>query len=99
MSLTGEAIYYLQQNYPNASFMSDIILQDDSDGRDPYVKHWGVGTSKPTEEEINLAAESMQPKPKMPTIEDQLVMIYNDKKNGTNTFVDAIDAYKQAGGN
>ncbi len=29
-----------------------------------------------------------------PNIIDQLEMIYNDKKNGTNTFVEAIDGVK-----
>ncbi len=29
-----------------------------------------------------------------PSVEDQLEMIYNDKKNGTNTWVEAIDDVK-----
>ncbi len=49
MSLTGQAINYLQNQFPKASFLTDIILQDDGQG--PYVKYWGVGSPQPTEEE------------------------------------------------
>jgi len=92
MSLTGAAINYLQQQYPDTAFLRDIILQDDGEG--PYIKYWGVGGQKPTEEELNIAAESMRPKPVYPTIEEQLLMLYNDQKNGTKTFSEAIDEYK-----
>lgn len=94
MSLTGKAVNYLQEQFPNASFIKDIILQDDGDG--PYIKYWGVGAPKPTEAELNIAAESMTPKLPKPTIDEQLVMIYNDQKNGTKTLSAAIDAYKQS---
>lgn len=90
MSLTGEAINYLQKQFPNASFIKDIILQDDGDG--PYIKHWGVGSPKPTEAEINLAAASLVPKYGVPSIEEQLRLIYLDQKNGTKLFSARIDA-------
>jgi len=91
MSLTGKAINHLQQQYPNASFLKDIILQDDSDGRGPYIKYWGLGTPKPTEDELNQAAESMQPKLQPPSIEEQLKLLYEDQKNNTKTFSKRID--------
>ncbi len=89
MSLTGDAIKYLQEQFPNASFFKDIILQDDGNG--PYIKHWRLGSSKPTEEELNLAAQSMVPKMPKPSIEEQLHLLYNDQKNGTKTFSERID--------
>lgn len=96
MSLTGKAINYLQQQFPNADFIKDIVLQDDNDGRGPYIKYWGVGTPQPTEEELNAAAESMQPKLPKLTIEEQLELLYQDQKNNTKKFSAAIDAYKQS---
>ena len=95
MSLTGKAINYLQQQYPNASFLKDIILQDDGQG--PYIKYWGVGSPKPTEAELNAAVISMQPQSVYPTVDEQLILIYNDMKNGTKTFVNAIDAANKIG--
>ncbi len=92
MSLTGKAIQYLKQQYPQASFIRDIILQDDGDGRGPYIKYWGVGSPKPTEEELNAAAESMSPKIQPPSVEEQLKLLYEDQKNNTKTFSARIDA-------
>lgn len=89
MSLTGRAINYLQQQFPNANFINDIILQDDGDG--PYIRYWGIGSPKPTEEELNAAAESMVPKIQPPTIQEQLQLLYNDQKNNTKTFSKRID--------
>lgn len=89
MSLTGEAIKYLKNQFPNASFLKDIILQDDGDG--PYIKHWGIGSPKPTEQELNIAAASMVPKVQPPSIAEQLQLLYNDQKNGTKTFSERID--------
>ena len=93
MSLTGKAISYLRNTFPNVNFLKDIILQDDGDG--PYIKYWGIGTPRPTEEEINAAAETMKPVPVYPNIEQQLILIYNDQKNGTKTFSQTIDKYYQ----
>lgn len=92
MSLTGEAIRYLQLKFPDAIFLRDIVLRDDGNG--PYIYYWGLGSPQPTEQELNQAAASMLPPPVYPTIEEQLLMIYNDKKNNTNTFVEAVDKYK-----
>lgn len=92
MSLTGKAIKYLQQQFPNVSFLDDIILQDNGDGSGPHIKYWGIGEPQPTEEELNIAAESMTPKVLPPSVEEQLHLLYNDQKNGTTTFSARIDA-------
>ncbi len=89
MSLTGKAVSYLQQQFPTISFLNDIILQDDGEG--PYIKYWGIGSPKPTEQELNEAAESMTIREAYPSIEEQLKLLYNDQKNDTKTFSSAID--------
>lgn len=91
MSLTGKAINYLKEQFPSASFLKDIILQDDGQG--PYIKYWGLGSPKPTEEELNAAAASMVFKPSRPSAEEQLLLIYNDMKNNTKTFIETMDKY------
>lgn len=97
MSLTGKAIKYLQDKYPNAFLIENIVLRDDSDGRGPYIYSWGIEVPRPTEEELNQEAEAA-PKPEvlppMPSDHDLLMMLYEDRKDGTNKFVEAIDAAK-----
>ena len=89
MSLTGRAIQYIREQFPNANFMKDIIIQNDGNG--PYIKYWGFG-EKPSEEEVNLAAESVRTKVQPPSVEEQLRLLYEDQKNGTKTFSARIDA-------
>ena len=89
MSLTGQAITYLKQRYPEIDFLRNVVLQDDGQG--PYIKYWGLGSPKPTEQELNTAAESMVPKIQPPSIEEQLQLLYNDQKNNTKTFSERID--------
>lgn len=91
MSLTGKTISYIQNKFPNASFLKDIILQDDGDG--PYVKYW-FGQPVPTPEELNQEAADFIPPATYPTVDAQLRMIYNDMKNGTKTFVAEIDKHE-----
>ena len=46
---------YCEANSKTANFGSDgnVMLQDDSDGKGPYIKSWTVdGLAKPTDEQI-----------------------------------------------
>lgn len=90
VSLTGSAIQYLQKQFPNASFIKDIKLHDVGNG--PEIYYWGLSDPQPTEEELNVAAASMQPKVEKPSVEESLQLLYNDQKNNTKTFSARIDA-------
>jgi len=43
------------RQYVNAEvdFTTDVILQDDSNGKGPYIKEWNLATPKPTLEQLN----------------------------------------------
>ena len=44
---------YCEANSKVADFSSNVILQDDSDGKGAYIKSWSVdGLAKPTDEQI-----------------------------------------------
>jgi hypothetical protein len=37
----------------NVDFMSDVVLQDDSNGQGAYIKEWNIeGLAKPTDEQL-----------------------------------------------
>ena len=36
----------------NVDFMSDVLLQDDSNGQGPYIKEWNLNIAKPTEAQL-----------------------------------------------
>ena len=36
----------------NVDFMSDVLLQDDSNGQGAYIKEWNLNIAKPTDEQL-----------------------------------------------
>ena len=36
----------------NVDFMSDVVLQDDSNGQGAYIKEWNLDIAKPTDEQL-----------------------------------------------
>jgi len=54
-SLSTKVSLYCTANSKTADFGSggNVILQDDSDGKGPYIKEWNVdGLSKPTDDQL-----------------------------------------------
>jgi hypothetical protein len=44
---------YCEANSKVADFQNNVILQDDSDGKGPYIKEWNIsGLSKPSDSQI-----------------------------------------------
>ncbi len=94
----------LSLKFPNASFLKDIILQDDGTGA--FIKEWNViEHPKPTKVqmdqwkvEFDLAYRQQEAVARRiyPRVEKQLEMIYNDKINNTTTWVDTITSIKLA---
>ena len=84
----------------------DFTLQDDSDGSGVYIKSWLSGDAQPTVSAIEAAEVEWQAaydaleysrlrKAKYDLL-NQDEMRYDDLKNSTTTWVDAIDAIKAA---
>ena len=84
----------------------DFTLQDDSDGNGVYIKSWISSDAQPTVSAIEAAEIEYQTaydaqayartrKAKYDLL-NQDEMRYDDVKNSTTTWVDAIDAIKAA---
>ena len=44
---------YCEANSKTVDFTKDVLLQDDSDGKGPYIKEWNVsGLAQPTDEQL-----------------------------------------------
>jgi len=68
--------------------MSDVMLQDDSNGQGAYIKEWNLDIAKPTDEQLatyesvanateNNAAFNQTRKNAYPEIGDQLDMLWH----------------------
>ena len=52
-SLSTKVKLYCEANSKTVDFTTDVLLQDDSDGKGPYIKTWNVsGLAQPTDEQL-----------------------------------------------
>jgi hypothetical protein len=86
-------------------FSKDVTLQDNSDGKGVFIAEWNLDIPKPTIAELDayesqaIAYEQLQDilnnrKIAYPSIADQLDMLYWDKVNGTENWLNSIESVK-----
>jgi len=52
-SLATKVKLYCEANSKTVDFTKDVILQDDSDGKGPYIKEWNIsGLAQPTDSQL-----------------------------------------------
>ena len=104
-SLSTKVKLYCTANSKTADFGlgGNVLLQDDSDGKGPYIASWSVdGLDKPTDSQLasyetsgnSVEAEAVindARRIQYGSWESQMEMIYKDQKNGTTTFKDHCD--------
>ena len=106
-SLSSKVKQYCANNgVAEVDFMTDVLLQDDSNGQGPYIKEWNVsGVAQPTDEQLNAvdsaadlserqnAARAARRK-SYGDLGDQLDMQYHDSVDGTSTWKDHVAKVK-----
>ena len=108
-SLSSKIKQYASDNgVASVDFMTDVLLQDDSNGQGPYIKEWNIsGLAKPTDEQLNAvdsaadlserqAAVRAARKTAYGDLGSQLDMQYHDSIDGTTTWKDHVAAVKTA---
>jgi hypothetical protein len=106
-SLSSKVRQYCANNgVANVDFLTDVLLQDDSNGQGPYIKTWNVsGVAQPTDEQLNAVdsaadleerqnAARASRKTAYGDLGDQLDMQYHDNVNGTTTWKDHVAKVK-----
>ena len=106
-SLSSKVKQYCANNgVASVDFMTDVLLQDDSNGQGPYIKTWNVsGVAQPTDEQLNAvdsvadlserqAAARSARKMAYGDLGDQLDMQYHDSVDGTSTWKDHVAKVK-----
>ena len=88
MNLDHDAIY---KAYPNVKRIDDSSGAFDANGDAVTIVQSNVDAARV---ELNKFNYISQRSDAYPSIQDQLDQIYWDKKNGTTTWVDAIDKVK-----
>ena len=106
-SLSSKVKQYCANNgVASVDFMTDVLLQDDSNGQGPYIKAWNVsGVAQPTDEQLNAVdsaadleerqnAARAARKTAYGDLGDQLDMQYHDNVDGTTTWKDHVAKVK-----
>ena len=108
-SLSSKVKTYCANNgVASVDFMTDVLLQDDSNGQGPYIKTWNVsGVAQPTDEQLNAVDSAADLEERQNAVRatrrsaygdlgSQLDMQYWDNVNGTTTWKDHVAAVKTA---
>ncbi len=108
-SLSSKVKKYCANNgVASVDFLSDVLLQDDSNGQGPYIKEWNVsGVAQPTDEQLNAVDSAADLEERQNAVRatrrnaygdlgSQLDMQYWDNVNGTTTWKDHVAAVKTA---
>ena len=106
-SLSSKVKQYCANNgVASVDFMTDVLLQDDSNGQGPYIKTWNVsGVAQPTDEQLNAVDSAADLSERQAAVRaarrtaygdlgDQLDMQYHDNVNGTTTWKDHVAKVK-----
>ena len=108
-SLSSKVKTYCANNgVANVDFMTDVMLQDDSNGQGPYIKTWNVsGVTQPTDEQLNAVDTAADLEERQNAVRatrrnaygdlgSQLDMQYHDNVDGTTTWKDHVANVKTA---
>jgi hypothetical protein len=106
-SLSSKVKQYCANNgVAEVDFMTDVLLQDDSNGQGPYIKTWNVsGVAKPTDEQLNAVDSAADLEERQNAVRatrraaygdlgNQLDMQYHDSVDGTSTWKDHVAKVK-----
>ena len=106
-SLSSKVKQYCANNgVAEVDFMTDVLLQDDSNGQGPYIKTWNVsGVAQPTDEQLNAVDSAADLSERQNAaraarrtaygdLGSQLDMQYWDNVNGTTTWKDHVAKVK-----
>ena len=111
-SLSTKIKLYCEANSKTVDFTKDVLLQDDSDGKGPYIKEWNIsGLNKPTDSQLAAQETAGNTEEKNNQVRatrrvgygdigDQLDLLYKDlvagKVDSTGEWAKKIKAIKDA---
>lgn len=87
-------LYAEANGVSDVDFTKDVLLQDDSDGKGPYIKEWNLDIAQPTDEQLasyETAANTAESNAQVDATRRQAYGSWNDQLD--EIFHD-IDAWK-----
>jgi hypothetical protein len=94
-SLSTKVKLYCEANSKVANFGTNVTLQDDSDGKGPYIANWSVdGLTKPTDSQLASYDTAGNTEEKNNTVRATRKAAYGDIGDQLDEIYKDIDAWK-----
>lgn len=94
-SLATKVKLYCAANSKTVDFTKDVLLQDDSDGKGPYIKEWNVsGLAKPSDSQLAAQDSAGDTEEKNNEVRATRRAAYGDIGDQLDEIYKDIDAWK-----
>ena len=93
--LSTKVKLYCEANSKTVDFTKDVILQDDSNGKGPYIKAWNIsGLAQPTDDQLATYETAGNTEETNNTVRATRKAAYGDIGDQLDEIYKDIDAWK-----
>ena len=87
-------IYAAANGVAEVDFMKDVMLQDNSDGKGPYIKEWNLDIAQPSDDDLAAQESAANKEEANNTIRATRKAEYGDIGDQLDEIYKDIDAWK-----
>lgn len=92
--LTKIEEYAKSNNIEKVDFYTDVLLQDDSNGKGPYIKEWNLEIPKPTSTELDSFEDVANTSESKSRIDNKRMSEYGDWRRQLDEIYHDIESWK-----
>ena len=87
-------MYAASKGVADVDFMKDVMLQDDSDGKGPYIKEWNLDIAQPTDAQLSAQESAADTEEANNQVRSTRRSAYGDIGDQLDEIYKDIDAWK-----
>ena len=87
-------LYCEANGVSNVDFTKDVMLQDDSDGKGPYIKEWNLDIAQPSDDDLAAQESAANKEEANATVRAARKAAYGDIGDQLDEIYKDIDAWK-----
>ena len=87
-------MYAAANGVAEVHFMKDGMLQDDSDGKGPYIKEWNLDIAQPSDDDLTAQESAANTEEANATVRSTRKVAYGDIGDQLDEIYKDIDAWK-----
>ena len=87
-------MYAAANGVAEVDFMKDVMLQDDSNGKGPYIKEWNLAIAQPTDAQLSAQESAADTEESNNAVRNTRRVAYGDIGDQLDEIYKDIDAWK-----